>query len=127
MNSLTITLPIPPHELRNNARCHWAKKAKAVKAYRYMAHMRAYMAMTVERGAGRGFLWQKANVQIIAYFPTARHLDPTNLLDALKSAFDGLQDAGVIENDKNLWPLRPVIYTKQKNPRIELTVTQEST
>jgi len=36
-----------------------------------------------------------------------------------------LQDAGVIENDKNLWPERPVIVTKDKNPRVELVITEE--
>jgi len=120
MTSISITLPLPPKAVRNNWRGHWAAKAGAVKQYRFQAHMRALSAMGKEKLA-----WEKANVKITAYFPTARHLDPANLIDALKPAFDGLQDAGVIVNDKNLWPQRPVIITKDKNPRIELVITQE--
>ncbi len=121
MTSLTITIPLPPKEVRNNARVHWAKKARAVRAYR----MQSKLASKQAHG-GKYPLWQKAKVHITAYFPTARHLDPTNLIDALKPAFDGLQDAGVIENDKELWPERPVIVTRDSNPRVELTVTEEN-
>jgi Holliday junction resolvase RusA-like endonuclease len=122
MNRLTLTIPLPPPALRNNARVHWSKKAQAVKSYRLLTQFRATTAMGLNKLA-----WKKATVQVTAYFPTARHLDPTNLIDALKSAFDGLQDAGVIENDKDLWPLRPVIVTRDKNPRVELVITEELT
>jgi hypothetical protein len=121
MTSLTITIPLPPKEVRNNARVHWAKKAGAVKRYRFQSYFASLDAIP-----GRRPFWKKASVKVTAYFPTARHLDPTNLIDALKPAFDGLQDAGVIENDKELWPERPVIVTKDKNPRVELTVTEEN-
>jgi hypothetical protein len=120
MTSLTITLPLPPKEVRNNARVHWAKKARAVRSYRMQSEITAHNAMK-----GYCLDWKKAKVHITAYFPTARHLDPTNLIDALKPAFDGLQDAGVIENDKELWPERPVIVTRDKNPRVELVITEE--
>jgi Holliday junction resolvase RusA-like endonuclease len=120
MTSLTITIPLPPKEVRNNARVHWARKAGAVKQYRFLTCFRAMTAMGATKLA-----WKKAKVHITAYFPTARHLDPTNLIDALKPAFDGLQDAGVIENDKELWPERPVIVTKDANPRVELVITEE--
>jgi hypothetical protein len=120
MTTLTVTIPIPPMALRNNARVHWAKKSSAVKTYRFQTHMLALKAC-----GGKCPRWKKATVQVTAYFPTARHLDPTNLIDALKSAFDGLQDAGVIEDDRDLWPLRPVIVTRDKNPRVELTIQEE--
>jgi hypothetical protein len=120
MTSLTITLPLPPKEVRNNWRGHWARKSGAVKQYRFQAHMKALAAMGNQRAG-----WEKAKVHITAYFPTARHLDPTNLIDALKPAFDGLEDAEVILNDKNLWPERPVIVTRDKNPRVELVITEE--
>jgi len=120
MNTLTVTIPLPPMALRNNARVHWAKKSSAVKTYRFQTHM-----LVLKACGGKCPRWKKATVQVTAYFPTARHLDPTNLIDALKSAFDGLQDAGVIENDKDLWPLRPVIVTRDKEPRVELTIAEE--
>jgi Holliday junction resolvase RusA-like endonuclease len=120
MTSLTITIPLPPKEVRNNWRGHRAKKATEVKKYRFLTCFRALAAMGQTK-----LSWKKASVKVTAYFPTARHLDPTNLIDALKPAFDGLQDAGVIENDKNLWPERPVIVTRDVNPRVELVITEE--
>jgi hypothetical protein len=120
MTSLTITIPLPPKEVRNNWRGHWAKKARAVRYYRIQTQLYAMAGLGREKP-----MWKKASVKVTAYFPTARHLDPTNLIDALKPAFDGLQDAGVIENDKELWPERPVIVTRDKNPRVELVITEE--
>ncbi len=125
VTSLTITIPLPPKEVRNNWRGHWAKKAAAVKTCRTETRLIAVRAIASSEMSD-GLPWKKASVKVTAYFPTARHLDPTNLIDALKPAFDGLQDAGVIENDKELWPERPVIVTKDKNPRVELTVTEEN-
>ena len=121
MTSLTITIPLPPKEVRNNWRGHRMQKARAVKQYRTQTHLLSLAQMGMAKHN-----WKKASVHITAYFPTARHMDPTNLIDALKPAFDGLEDAGVIENDKNLWPERPVIVTKDKRPRVELTITQEN-
>lgn len=122
MNSITITIPLPPKEVRPNARCHWTAKARHTAAYRRMAHWNTLTAM----GSGIPERWLKAKVNIKAYFPTARHLDPDNLIASLKAAFDGIADAGVVTNDKGLWPERPDIYKDAKNPRIELTVTEES-
>lgn len=120
MNSLIITIPLPPKEVRNNWRGHYMTKARAVKRYRHISCLAAKSAM-----GGQVLGWARASVHITMYFPTARHLDPTNCIDSLKAAFDGLEDAGVIVNDNNLWPERPVILTKQTNPRVELRITKE--
>ncbi len=124
MTSLTITIPLPPKEVRNNARVHWAKKAAAVKVCRTETRLIAVRAIASNEMSDN-LPWKKASVKVTAYFPTARHLDPSNLIDSLKPAFDGLQDAGVIENDKELWPERPVIVTRDANPRVELVITEE--
>lgn len=122
MNSITITIPLPPKECRpNGSHGHWAQKAKAKKAYRRKVHLITLEAI----GKGIPERWVKAKVNIKAYFKTARHLDPDNLVASLKSALDGIADAGVVANDKGLWPERPEIYKDAKNPRIELTVTEE--
>jgi len=120
MTSLTVTLPPPPKEVRSNWRGHYMTKARAMKKYRHISCLAAKSAM-----GGRVLGWVKASVHITAHFPTARHMDPSNIIDALKAAFDGLEDAGVIVNDNNLWPERPVILTKQTNPRVELRITKE--
>ena len=120
MTSITVTIPLPPADVRSNARVHWSRRAKAIRSYRVKTKVAALVA-----SKSAAPLWVKASVQITAHFPTHQHLDPSNLIDALKGAFDGLEDAKIIVNDKNLWPERPVILTKQINPRIELTITEE--
>jgi len=121
MTSVTITLPLPPEALKPNARPHWSRKARAAKAYR----KRAWASTLAATGAGLPERWRRASVQVVAFFPTARHPDPDNLIASLKAAFDGIADAGLIANDKELWPLRPVIGKDKANPRIELTISQE--
>jgi len=121
VNSITITISLPPKACRpNGAHGHWAAKASSKKQYRSEA-----WAATAAEIKGQPPRWHKARVEIKAYFKTARHLDPDNLVASLKSAFDGIADAGVIANDKGLWPERPVIDKDAKNPRIELTITEE--
>jgi hypothetical protein len=70
-------------------------------------------------------MWAKASVHIDARFPTARHPDPDNFIASLKSAFDGVADAGIVADDRGLWPDRPVFSTDRKCPCVVLTVTEE--
>jgi Holliday junction resolvase RusA-like endonuclease len=121
MTSITFTIPLPPHEVRNNARCHYRAKAAKIKHYGTLAMLAAR-----EAAGWKKPMWLKATVKVVAFFPTAQRMDPTNLMDALKGPFDGIERAGIIVNDRELWPERPVIHTKQTNPRIEITVTEET-
>lgn len=121
MTSVSITIPLPPDALKPNARPHWSRKARAAKAYR----KHAWAATLAATGVGPPERWRRASVQVVAYYPTARHPDPDNLIASLKSAFDGIADAGLIANDKELWPERPVILKDKANPRIEMRISQE--
>lgn len=120
MTTLTITLPHPPDEVKPNGRAHFLTKSKATNAYR-----RAAWAITREAVKGQPPRWKRANVLVRAYFKTASFPDPDNLIASLKACFDGIADAGVIANDKDLWPLRPQFAKDAQNPRIELTITEE--
>ena len=117
----TIVLPHPPLPLRNNSRPHWRVKAQAVKAYRKLAQMRAIEALAMRNPP----MWEKATVLVTWRSKTAQHPDPVNILDSLKAAFDGLEDAGIILNDKGLWPERPIIETKASWPEVVLQVEEE--
>lgn len=124
MTSLTITLPLPPKEVSQNARCHWRKKGPITKKQRIDALLCA--VYVVNRSVLVSPRWKKASVKIRAHFPTKRHPDPMNFIGSLKASFDGLEDAGIIENDRGLWPERPEFFTDAKNPRVELTITEEA-
>jgi Holliday junction resolvase RusA-like endonuclease len=119
VNSITITIPIPHRSLSPNARTHWATKAKKVKAARRCA--RWYAQIDSELGVTN---WTNAISTVVWYAKTATHPDPDNALAMLKPYFDGLADAGVLANDRNL-AHNPIRFDKDKaNPRVELTITR---
>ena len=87
---MQVTLPWPPKELNPNQRTHWAKKAKAAKAYRH-----ACCVLALEAGAYVNTIdWEgDIHVWIDFYAPDKRHRDDDNLIAAFKSGRDGLADA----------------------------------
>ena len=70
-------------------------------------------------------MWEKAKVRVVWRCTKKIHPDPDNLIASLKAAFDGLADAGIVTNDKGLWPERPVINTGAHWPEVEITVEGE--
>jgi len=118
--TVTISLPLPHKHLSPNSRCHWRAKAKAVKAYRAQAGLEV-MAET----CGERWLWKEATVECRFYFKDIRRRDADNLLASMKSAFDGLADAGLVENDAAFTYL-PVQQAKDKtNPRVEIAIERK--
>lgn len=89
-----VTLPLPAKELSPNARVHWRVKAKHTKAAREQAHA---MARSFNRP-----MWKAATVKCVFTFGDTRRRDKDNLLASMKAYFDGLADAGVVENDSQL-------------------------
>ena len=122
MNSITIVIQLPPHAVKPNARSHWRVKAKAVKRYR----RDAWGAVVVALKGAQAPMWLKAKAHISAFYPTLQRPDPDNLVSSLKAVFDGLADAGIVANDRDLWPERPTISKDKNNPRIEITITEET-
>lgn len=120
MNQITVTLPLPDKCLSPNARVHWSTKARHVKAYRNSAHVQC-IANRVN-----GLKWMRATYKARFYFPDARRRDADNAIASLKSALDGVADAGLIVNDSGLWPERPEFHTDKANPRVEITFTKEA-
>jgi hypothetical protein len=53
--------------------------------------------------------WASASLHVKFSLPTVLRHDPANLMRSLKAYEDGLQDACIIDNDRGLWPERPVI------------------
>ena len=88
-----ITLSWPQKELNPNARCHWAIKAKAAKAYRKEAGWAAKLSGDSVEGEG------VIDLHITFYPPDRRSRDDDNLMAAFKSARDGIAD-GLGVNDK---------------------------
>ena len=124
MKSVTITIPHPPLPCRPNSRAGWQKKARAVKSYRLLAASAAQFKLLLS-----GFTppkWKRARVRIVWRCQRNIHPDPDNIVASLKAAFDGLADAGVVENDKGLWPERPEVEVGHQWPEVVLTVEAEA-
>lgn len=113
---MRIILSLPPAQLSPNARCHWRVKAKHTKAYRVAAMIAALNAPETRHR------WNEAQVEARFYFKQNRRRDRDNCLSSLKSAFDGLKDAGVIADDSGLIHLPVVIGVDKENPRVELWI-----
>jgi crossover junction endodeoxyribonuclease RusA len=114
---VTVTLPLPPKELSPNSRCHYMAKANKKKAYREYA-----CAAVLEAGGG-GQRWPAAKVAITYYHKTKRHKDRDNIIAEMKAAIDGIEDSGLVDNDRDLTYLPVVRRTDKNEPRVELTIT----
>ncbi len=116
---LGLTLGLPPKALWSNARVHWRIKSRATKAYRRESR---YVALEALAGRPRPE-WPEAQIQATFYFSCKRRRDRDNALAALKAAFDGLQDAGVVADDSGFTHLSPVMAIDKARPRVELVIT----
>lgn len=103
MTSLTIYLPLPQPELFPNSKKHWRIKARAVRTHRWAAMVAARQAL----GNNSPPRWERGSYSAVFSVRHDRH-DPDGLMSSLKSYIDGLQDAGVITNDRHFFPERPV-------------------
>lgn len=118
---IRLTLPLPDRKLSPNARPHWAPKAKATKHARRLAW--AYARIATNAKPTR---WEMAEARAVFYFPTAHRRDRDNAAASLKAYWDGIADAGVVENDAGLihWP--PEMKVDRENPRVEITITERT-
>lgn len=92
---MQITLAWPPAELSPNSRLHWARAAKAKKAYRRACAIEA-IAQGVQRTTA-----PRLHLALEFVPPTRRMPDADNLLARMKSGIDGLAD--VLGLDDRHW------------------------
>lgn len=122
-DALKIEISLPPRELSPNhtvgSRGGRLGKSRKVKAYREAARWLAMYALA-ERGGLT--LWPAATARCTFYHRDRRRRDRDNLLASLKSAFDGLVDAGVLVDDAGLTHLPVVMEIDRERPRVEIEV-----
>lgn len=120
--AITIILPIPNRVLSPNCAVGSLRgrfmKAAAAKKYRKQAKDAAE-ACGVETGP-----WQMANVAATFYHSMKRRRDQDNAMAALKSAYDGIVDAGIVVDDdyEHLRRDAPDFLIDKKHPRVELII-----
>lgn len=69
--------------------------------------------------------WFKVSVKAEFYHATKRMRDQDNAMGALKAAYDGIVDSGLVLNDDYEHMLResPSFATDKEHPRVVLTIT----
>lgn len=121
---MLIVLPLPSGLLSPN---HTTgsfggrmQKAAAIKSYRAKAKTVAE-DLGVESGP-----WGRATVGVTFYHSRKNRRDDVNHLASLKPAYDGLVDAGLLEDDdaEHLTTLGCTFRLDKKAPRVELLVTR---
>ncbi len=119
--SVTITLDLPARELSPNytvgSRGGRLGKAAKIKKYRLAAGLLSRAASVP------GMPWPDATVQATFYVKTKQRRDKDNLLSALKAAFDGLADGGVVTDDASFTYLPVRVEVDKAQPRVVLVVT----
>ena len=118
---MKITIPLPPAELSPNSRCHWRVKAKATAAMRAISNSRTQFNLPDNHKP-----FKSATIQATFYFRDKRRRDKDNMLASLKSAFDGLADAGLVADDSDFTHLPVVVCVDRVHPRVELEVTNNA-
>jgi Holliday junction resolvase RusA-like endonuclease len=126
MPTVILQLPIPANCLRPNGRGSAFVRRQVVRFHRLAAIVDAHRALD-DAGLlsnGRGPKWESATYKLRVFYPH-QEPDEDNIIASIKSYLDGIQDAGVIANDKGL---RIAGVTRQKcedgMPRVEIEITE---
>lgn len=96
MQELTITIPLPPKQMRPNSRTHWRAKMGPKAQQRQEAYLSAKAAI----GRLSPPRWSAASIEAEFYLGRrGKQNDRDNLIAWLKATADGLEDAGVVADD----------------------------
>lgn len=116
---LVVELALPDRKLSPNAPSGSRRgKAPAVKKYREAAAWSFLQAMR-EAGAST---FDSVTVLAFFYFKRGRRRDGLNMQMMLKPAIDGMQDAGVVPDDRWVTELPPVLQVDKQRPRVQIHV-----
>lgn len=122
MNSITVTIPLPHKATHPNSRTCWQAKAKHAKTQRVAAHLAAKAVIP-----GPLPMWPRVRIKATFYrwFGKTKS-DPDNLIAWLKSSIDGLQDAGIVSNDRGVvWDTPEEVLGKaagSRSDRVEILI-----
>lgn len=123
--AVTFQVPLPPRELSPNGREHWATKGRATAGYREYVGWEAQQARKRAR-----LVEQLPRVRISLVFCTkeakGRFYQPRDIgngVAAFKAGFDGIVDAGWMQDDsRKFLELGRVEITAERGPFVEVRI-----
>jgi hypothetical protein len=120
---ITVELEWPHESLSPNARTHWTVKAQWTKYARDLAFVKFTEAVDSKPR------WVKARYSVVGVLAKGRRVpDDDNFLASLKAFRDGMQDAGIVSNDRRLHLEGDVTFTRDKSlseSKVILTVWRD--
>jgi Holliday junction resolvase RusA-like endonuclease len=114
-----VTLPLPDPGLSPNGRSVWQKKARLLKRARsdgYLATVKA----RIDCQHRRAFI--KCEAHPTFYVRDKRRRDGDNAQAMLKPYYDGMVDAGLLWDDKDMVHMPVKFEIDKANPRVEILV-----
>jgi len=106
---VTVELPLPPTACHSNSRVHWTERATANSVMRQWA---CYRARAITDREPR---WRTATITVQAHYDDRRRRDNDGLLASLKSAIDGIVDAGILHDDDAItYVVLPAMRDREK-------------
>jgi len=122
IESVTLVLPLPDKKLSPNKPCgsrgSRLAKARITKRYRQTA-----WAIALNERVATG-PWGRAQATLVFYWPDRRCRDIRNAEAAMKAAYDGIVDAGILTNDSyDVLTHQPTRFELDRvHPRVEILI-----
>jgi hypothetical protein len=125
--TITIAIPLPVPWLSANVRrrLHHQALARHTRQQRHDAALCAYAALAGYPDALQRPLFPTGRVRLdvtVCPRPGQRRCDDTAVWEALKPALDGVEDAGIVADDKQL-VVGSLTWSKEHTSTILLTLT----
>ena len=120
--TIALSLPTPPMMKHVHAKGHWRARYAAT----HPARRGAYLCAVAALGRSEPPRWKRARFVYNFYWGDARSRDPSNALAACKAYQDGLADAGIVEDDRGVFPAVGAWEIDRERPRLEIVCEEVS-
>lgn len=123
IETIELVITLPQEALNPNSSVGMWGKAKAKKDHKTEAWLVA-MNWLNERNLDPP-RWAAATIQCRFYFAKKRRRDKDNFAAAMKAAFDGIAQAGIVANDSGFTPLPVIMDIDQNRPRVVIEIIEQ--
>ncbi len=121
----TIVLALPTPRLWPNFH-PWSRKGALAKMRETKRYRKNAANLTLEALCRAKPRWKRATEQATFYFVDRRWPDKDNCLGAIKNGLDGMVDAGLLADDRDLTHLPVIRRVDREHPRVVVEVRRDT-